>query len=262
MTDTLERTEIEARIASETDAPKLETIDLKNKRIVVTGGTTGIGRATVRLLAAQGAKLFVIGRKQESLDETKALDPAHIDGTTGDVAKQEDIESTFRKAAETLGGIDIAIVAAGLPGGGMSDMSAKDARYMLDVNFTAEAMCAHAAYQYMEEGDIVLIGSTSAHDLTPGSTVYAGAKAGVAGFAEALRRELGPKGVRVTLIEPGLTGTDLHGPGCDRDRQEKMIEAEEMLKAEDIATAIHFALTRPRRAVVQSISVVPRNSEE
>ena len=60
----------------------------------------------------------------------------------------------------------------------------------------------------------------------------------------------------------GLTGTDLHGPGCDRDRQQKMIEAEEMLKAEDIAAAIHFALTRPRRAVVQSISVVPRNSQE
>lgn len=262
MTDILERADSQAGAEPKGDVPKIETIDIKDKRIVVPGGTTGIGRATVRLLAAEGAKLFVIGRKQKSLDETRALDPTNIDGTTGDVAKQEDIEAAFQKAAEAMGGIDIAIVAAGLPGGGLSDMSAKDARYMLDVNFTAEAMCAHAAYQYMEEGDIVLIGSTSAHDLTPGSTVYAGAKAGVAGFAEALRRELGPKGVRVTLVEPGLTGTDLHGPGCDRDRQQRMIEAEEMLRAEDIAAAIHFALTRPRRATVQSISVVPRNSSE
>lgn len=239
-----------------------EHVTLKDKRIIVTGGTTGIGRAIVRLLAADGAKLFVIGRKQGSLDETKALDPANIDGATGDVAKQEDIESSIRKAAESLGGIDIAIIAAGLPGGGLSDMSAKDARYMLDVNFTAEVMCAHAAYQHMEEGDIVLIGSTSAHDLTPGSTVYAGAKAGVAGFAEALRRELGPKGVRVTLVEPGLTGTDIHGMDKDSGEQSKMIAEEKMLKAEDIAAAIHFALTQPRRAVVQSISVVPRNSTE
>lgn len=239
-----------------------QPISVRDKRIAITGGTTGIGRATAKLLAAQGARLFLAGRKRESLEEARAEDPDRIDGRATDVAKQEDIESFFEEACAVLGGLDIAIIAAGLPGGGLSSMEPDKMRYMLDVNFTAAAMCAKAAYDRMTEGDLVIIGSTSAHDLTPGSTVYAGAKAGVAGFAEALRRELGPKGVRVTLIEPGLTGTDIHGSDCDRERQQKMIEAEEMLKAEDIAAAIHFALTQPRRAVVQSISVVPRNSEE
>lgn len=239
-----------------------QSVSLRDKRIAITGGTTGIGRATAKLLADRGARLFVAGRNPKSLEETRRENPERIDGAAADVAKQEEIETFFQHACASLGGLDIAIIAAGLPGGGLSTMEPEKMRYMLDVNFTAAAMCAKAAYDRMTEGDLVIIGSTSAHDLTPGSTVYAGAKAGVAGFAEALRRELGPKGVRVTLIEPGLTGTDIHGSGCDRETQQRMIDADEMLKAEDIAAAIHFALTQPRRAVVQSISVVPRNSQE
>jgi 3-oxoacyl-[acyl-carrier protein] reductase len=239
-----------------------ERTSLKDKRIAITGGTTGIGRATAKLLAADGARIFVVGRDKEALEEARRVDPERIDGMTADLAEQEGIEAFFEQAIATMGGLDIAISSTGLPGGGLSDMSAKDIRYMLDVNFTASVMCARAAFERMGEGHIVIIGSTSAHDLTPGSTVYAGAKAGIAGFAKALRRELGPKGIRVTLVEPGLTGTDLHFPGKDSPEHKQWIAEEKMLMAEDIAAAIHFALTQPNRAVVQQISVVPRNNSE
>ena len=140
-------------------------------------------------------------------------------------------------------------------------MSIEDIRYAIDVDFTSVIIGARAAAERMTEGDIVIIGSTSAHDLSPESTVYAGAKAGLAGFAEALRRELGPKGIRVTLIEPGKTASDLHYPDIGTAEQRKMVKEEKMLAAEDVAAAIHFALAQPRRSVVQSISVVPLKSE-
>jgi len=239
-----------------------ERVSLKDKRIAITGGTTGIGRATARLLAAEGARVFIVGRDEGALRDACQVDPERIDGMTADLAHQKGIDAFFEKAEASLGGLDIAISSTGLPGGGLSDMAAQDIRYMLDVNFTAAVMTARAAFERMGEGHIVIIGSTSAHDLSPGSTVYAGAKAGIAGFAEALRRELGPKGIRVTLVEPGLTGTDLHFPGKDSPEQKQWLADEKMLMAEDIAAAIHFALTQPRRVVVQSVSVVPRNNSE
>ena len=112
------------------------------------------------------------------------------------------------------------------------------------------------------QGDIVLIGSMSAHALAPGATVYAGIKAGIAGFAEALRKELGPKGVRVALVEPGKTGADMQYPDVPPEKQRDMIRAETMLRAEDIAVGVHYLLTQPRRAVVQQLTITPRMQAE
>jgi NADP-dependent 3-hydroxy acid dehydrogenase YdfG len=94
--------------------------------------------------------------------------------------------------------------------------------------------------------------------LGPGSTVYAGIKAGIAGFAEALRRELGPEGIRVALVEPGKTKADIAKPDqSDRDQAES-VGKEGTLRAEDIAVGVHYILTQPRRTVVQQITIVPR----
>ena len=107
-----------------------------------------------------------------------------------------------------------------------------------------------------------LIGSMSAHILGPGSTVYAGMKAGIAGFAEALRKELGPKGIKVALVEPGKTGADFQYPDIPADKQREMIHAETMLRAEDIAVGVHYLLTQPRRAVIQQLTIVPREQDK
>ena len=139
-------------------------------------------------------------------------------------------------------------------------MTGEEVRYAIATDFTAYLMSAHAA---AEKGvtDIVLIGSMSAHVLGPGSTVYAGIKAGIAGFAEALRRELGPKGIRVALVEPGKTGADMQYPDVPADKQREMIHDETMLRAEDIAVGVHYLLTQPRRTVVQQLTIVPRNQD-
>jgi NADP-dependent 3-hydroxy acid dehydrogenase YdfG len=102
----------------------------------------------------------------------------------------------------------------------------------------------------------------SAHVLGPGSTVYAGMKAGIAGFSEALRKELGPLGIKVSLVEPGKTGADFQYPEIPPDKQREMIREESMLRAEDIAVAVHYLLTQPRRAVIQQITIAPRMQDQ
>lgn len=234
---------------------------LAGKRAIITGGTTGIGRAIAVLLASEGANVFVCGRTPEHLENALARisEVGKGDGITIDLAHEGAVLTFMNAALDYLGGVDVVVVNAAVPAQGLTDMAAADLRYALAVDFTAYVMSAHAAAESLgNEGDIVLIGSMSAHVLGPGSTVYAGMKAGIAGFSEALRRELGPKGIRVSLVEPGKTGADFQFPDIPADKQREMISKETMLRAEDIAVGVHYLLSQPRRVVVQQLTIVPR----
>lgn len=235
---------------------------LAGKRAIVTGGTTGIGRAIAVLLASEGAHVHICGRTPEHLGDALAriAEVGTGSGTVIDLAEEGAVERVFAEAAEKLGGLDIAVVNAAIAAEGLSTMSADEVRYAIATDFTAYLMSAHAAVQHFGDapGDIVLIGSMSAHVLGPGSTVYAGIKAGIAGFSEALRRELGEKDIKVSLVEPGKTGADMQLPDISNEEQRKMIGEETMLRAEDIAVGVHYLLTQPRRAVVQQLTIVPR----
>ncbi len=237
---------------------------LKGKRIIVSGGTTGIGRATAILLASEGAKIFICGRDAQHLADALARirEVGEGDGVALDLAKDDGVKRFFDAGEKYLGGIDIAVINAAIPAEGLSTMTADEVRYAIATDFTAYLMSAHAAQERMLAGDIVLIGSMSAHVLGPDSTVYAGIKAGIAGFSEALRRELGPKGIKVALVEPGKTGADFQSPDIPPAEQAEEINQEKMLRAEDIAVGVHFLLTQPSRTVVQSLVMVPRAEDE
>ncbi len=239
---------------------------LAGKRAIVTGGTTGIGRAIALLLASDGAKVDICGRDPQHLKD--ALEAAgavgQATGASVDLAKADAVERYFGDAVGRLGGLDIAVINAAIPASGLTEMSERELRYAIATDFTAYLMSAHEAVAAFGDkgGDIVLIGSMSAHVLGPHSTVYAGMKAGIAAFAEALRKELGNKGIRVILVEPGFTQADLHYPDIDADKQKAMVRDAKMLRSEDIAVAVHYALTQPRRAVVQQITVAPRAKDD
>ncbi|MBU3076632.1 SDR family oxidoreductase [Sphingomonas quercus] len=239
--------------------------DLRGRRAAITGGTTGIGRAIAVLLASEGAKVFVCGRTPEHLDDALARirEVGEGDGIAIDLAGEGASDRFFAAAEQALGGLDIAVINAAIPASGLTEMSAAELRYAIATDFTAYLMSAHAAADRLGgEGDIVLIGSMSSHTLQPGSTVYAGMKAGIAGFSEALRRELGPKGIKVSLVEPGKTGADFQYPEFPPEKQREKIREETMLRAEDIAVGVHYLLTQPRRAVVQQLVITPRTEDK
>ncbi|WP_419809086.1 SDR family oxidoreductase [Sphingomonas sp.] len=232
---------------------------LKGRRALITGGTTGIGRAIAVLLASEGARVFVCGRDPAHLADALAhiREVGEGDGVAIDLAEADNVGAFVTQGCGWLGGLDIAVANAAVGAEGLGDTDEAALRRAIATDFTAYLLFAHAALPRLGgKGDIVLTGSMSAHVLGPGSTVYAGMKYGIQGFAEALRREQGPKGVRVTLVEPGLTGSDMIEKSDDEKRE--AIVKEEMLRAEDIAVGVHYALTQPNRVVVQQLTIAPR----
>lgn len=243
-----------------------EKVLLAGRRAIVSGGTTGIGRAIAVLLASEGADVFICGRDPDHLTDALARirEVGKGDGMAIDLAEPDNVARFFEQGVAYLGGLDIAVINAAVPAKALTDMSVKDLRYAIATDFTAYLLSAHAAAEALENangekgGDIVLIGSMSAYTLGAESTVYAGMKYGIQGFAQALRKELAPKGIKTSLVEPGKTGADFQYPEIPAEKQREMIHRDEMLRAEDIAVGVHYILSQPRRAVIQQLTIAPR----
>ena len=234
---------------------------LDGRKAIITGGTTGIGRAIAVLLASEGVDVFVCGRDPQHLQDglERIREVGKGDGINVDLGEPDGVDRFIAAARDYFGDFDIAIVNAAIPAKGLTTMRAEELRYAIAVDFTAYLTTAYAAAEVMKDrGDIVFIGSVSAHLLSAEGSVYAGMKAGVAGFAEALRKELGPRGIKVCNIEPAKTGADFQYQSFTAEEQAEENRKETMLRAEDIAVGVHYVLTQPRRAVVQQISIAPR----
>ena len=239
-------------------------LPLAGRRAAITGGTTGIGRAIARLLAAEGASVFIGGTDQAHLDEALS-DIRKVgtgEGALHDLSDPDNVGAFLSAADAALGGYDV-VANAAEAASGLTEMDEAAVRHAISLNFTHYLLLAHRAAATMAPGgDIVMIGSTSAYVLGPHSTVYAAIKHGLQGFSIALRRELGGKDIRVALVEPGKTGSDLQMPDISPAAQREQIEAGTMLRAEDIAVGVQYLLTQPRRTVIQRLTISPRVQEE
>jgi NAD(P)-dependent dehydrogenase (short-subunit alcohol dehydrogenase family) len=234
---------------------------LAGRRAIVTGGTTGIGRAIAVLLASEGAKVFVCGRTPEHLDDalTRIREVGEGDGINVDLGEREDVRRFFEAADAYLGGLDIAVINAAVPAEALADTPEEDLDYQIAVDFAAYLTSTKAALERMEAGsDVVLIGSMSAVSQAAGSSIYVAAKTGIQGFAHALRQEVADRDIKVGLIEPGFTGADFQYPDFPPEKQRELIGEARMLRAEDLAAATHFMLTQPRRTAVSLMRVETR----
>jgi 3-oxoacyl-[acyl-carrier protein] reductase len=256
VTDTvLDRPEADLSDAH-TEQPSLE-----GRRVLITGGTTGIGRAIAVLLASEGAKVFICGRDKNHLDDAlqRIGEVGSGDGISIDLAEREGVDRLFEAADKFLGKLDVAIINAAVAAEDLAGTPEDDIYYQTSVDFTAYLATAKAALNRMSDGaDIVFIGSMSAVSREAGSSVYVAAKAGIEGFAEALREEVAEKNIKVGLIEPGFTGADLQYPDYPPEKQRELINKDQMLRAEDIAASVHFMLTQPRRTAVSLMRVETR----
>lgn len=251
---------------SATEAANLKDVhtkqpSLKDRKAIVTGGTTGIGRAIAVLLASEGAKVFICGRNEDHLNDALARigEVGEGEGIALDLAKSAEVRRFFEAADAFLGGLDIAVINAAVPAESLADTDEDDLDYQIVVDFAAYLTSTKAALKRMDAGsDVVLIGSMSAVSQMPGSSVYVAAKSGIQGFAHSLRQELSDNDIKIGLIEPGFTGADFQYPDFPPDKQRELIHKAEMLRAEDIAAATHFMLTQPRRTAVSLMRVETR----
>lgn len=249
-----------ARSAADADA-HTERPDLAGRRAIITGGTTGIGRAVAVLLASYGVRVFICGRTSEHLQDalTRIREVGKGDGVNADLAHQEELDGFFSAAENYFGAPDIAIINAAIPADALADTSQADLREQIAADFTAYLVTAHAAAKRMEAGsDIVFIGSMSAVSRKGGSSIYVAAKSGIQGFAQSLRQELAERDIKVGLVEPGFTGADFQYPEYSPEDQVRLINEQRMLRAEDIAVAVHFMLCQPRRTAVSLMRVETR----
>lgn len=233
-----------------------------NKSVLITGGTTGIGRATAILLASQGARVMIFGRHDQELnDALRDIQQAGGEaiGLTADTASPEDIQRVFAEVDRQLEGLDVLINNAALGYKSIMEGEYSDWQYILNTNLLGYMAMTHEAVKRMQargQGHIVNIGSMSADVREKDSSVYVATKSGIEGFSEALRKEVNPLGIKVTLIEPGAVGTDMQSeypPAEQRQLEEKM----EMLKAEDIAACVFYTLTQPKRCDVVMMQIRP-----
>ncbi|UZK65356.1 SDR family oxidoreductase [Sphingomonas sp. M1-B02] len=232
--------------------------DLRGKRILVSGGTTGIGRETIALLAKEGARVLTFGRDADALADALAYAEGAI-GLTADAATREGIERVFAEVDDKLGGIDILVANAALGAQPIHQMEEDAWRDVIETNLVGYLACARAAIKRMEQqggGHLLFVGSISTDIKAEGESVYSATKAGVQAFAETLRKEVADKNIKVSVVQPGSVDTDMQE--CTPDEKREAIAADKMLHAEDIADAILFVLTRSERADVVNLRIEPR----
>lgn len=238
-----------------------EHVSLDGKRVLVTGGTTGIGRATVHLLIGQGAHVLTFGRHQEELNTTLAQasrGSGEAVGIVADSSKPEDVQSVFAALDELLGGIDMLVCCAAVGAQPIHEMAEDDWRYVIETNLVGNLACARAALERMQDqgGHLLFVSSISTIIKAPGESVYSATKAGVEAFAETLRKEVADRDIKITVIQPGSVDTDMQE--CSEDEKREKVAQEEMLHADEVAEAILFALTRSHRTDVVTLRIEPR----
>ena len=242
---------------------------------LVTGASSGIGEATAIALAHEGARVALVARRRDRLEALAE----RLGGTERALVVEADITDVdaARRAVETtvaeLGRLDTLVNNAGVMLlGPIVGAPVEEWQRMVELNVLGLLYCTHAALPHLlsaAEGepravaDVVNISSVAGRVARLNSGVYNATKHGVGAFSESLRQEVTARHVRVTLIEPGATATELalHNRPEILEGMAQTFGGIEIMQAEDIAEAIRYAVTQPRRVAVNEILVRPTEQE-
>ncbi|MFH9354450.1 SDR family oxidoreductase [Kitasatospora sp. NPDC017646] len=244
---------------------------LATRTAVVTGAASGMGAATARLLAANGARVALLARRTDRIEAFAAEITAaggRALAVTADITDQSSVDEAAAAVHDAYGPADLVVNNAGvmLPNP-VADGRIDEWTRMVDTNltgalrtiraFTADLTSAAADGR---TADLVNVSSIGAHVVFPDYAVYGATKAALTQLSAALRAELGPRDVRVSAIEPGLTDTELGGHIDNPALQEQlggMFAAIPALAAEDVADLIAYTVSRPRHVNLRHQVVLP-----
>ncbi|MEY9776358.1 SDR family oxidoreductase [Arthrobacter sp. MW3 TE3886] len=236
---------------------------LEGKVAVITGAGTGMGRATAALLAAEGARVVLVGRRQEVLDEVAAEITAQggeAVARTADISSKDDVDALIAGVRESVGPVDILVNNAGSASKVLNVrwISQQEWNEVLDVNLNAVYLLTQAVLPDMlsrHTGTIITVSSLAA--VNPnllGGAAYGAAKAAVRNFMTYLHNTFRNDGLRAVTILPGETATPILD---NRARPPRAEERDAMVQPEDVARAIHLVATLPQRTVVQELVIAP-----
>jgi ribitol 2-dehydrogenase len=242
----------------------MRMLPLTGKSALVTGASSGIGRATALALAAEGVRLALTGRSRERLDEVAAeIGPGTL-VLPADLARPDELDAVVAQVQDAFGGLDILFANAGLyiPGDVVEgDPDAWDA--LLAVNVNSVFRLIRAVLPGMvaaRSGDIVVTSSVSGHQAIQWEPVYSASKHAIQSFVHGLRRQVAPHNVRVGAVAPGMVLNPLWGY-TDPAAIDADVAARKGLRSEDVADAVIFMLTRPANATVRDLVILPANQD-
>jgi short-subunit dehydrogenase len=236
-------------------------VNLENQIAVVTGASSGIGRAIAEGLAAKGVSLCLVGRSVEKLQQLKELllhNSPHVEICKADLATKEDITAVSSFVLKEFGAVNILVHSAGfLSFGAIEDVALSGLDLHLKINYLAPCLLTQSLLPALKktQGQIVFMNSSAILHAIPHLAQYSASKFALKGFADTLREEVNPFGIRVVSVYPGQTATtmqrELHGKkGVD-------YEPEHLLQPGDIADVVLHALTLPDTAEITEIFIRP-----
>ena len=246
------------------------TEGIKDKIVVVTGASSGLGEATARLLTAQGATVVLGARRADRL-QSLAKDIEARGGTAlavaTDVTQPEQVKALVELAVRTYGRIDVMINNAGLmPQAPLDQLKVDEWERMIDVNIKGVLYGIAAALPHMQRqkaGHFINVSSVAGHRVGPGFAVYAATKYAVRALSEGLRQEVKPYNIRTTVISPGAVATELPNTITDSAAAERVrtFYDQVALPANSFARAVVFAMSQPEEVDINEILYRPTRQE-
>lgn len=236
------------------------------KTALITGASSGIGRATARIFADNGINLIICGRRKERLEKLQKQLRAKVDihVLDFDIRDKSAVFKAYDSLPEEFSKIDILINNAGNAHGlspiDQGDIDDWDA--MMDINVKGLLYISKAIIPSMiknNTGQIINIGSTAGKEVYPGGNVYCASKHAVDAINQAMRIDLNQYGIRVGAINPGLVETEFSEVRFkgDRDRAKQVYQGYTPLTAEDVAEIIYFTVSRPGHVNIADLIVMP-----
>jgi NADP-dependent 3-hydroxy acid dehydrogenase YdfG len=235
------------------------------KTVLITGATSGIGKATAQILAQNNFKVIICGRRLDRLSELKKELSAFTEVHTlsFDVRDKQGVFEGINSLPEEFSDVDVLINNAGNAHGldPVQTGDVEDWDAMIDINVKGLLYVSKAIIPKMtakESGHIINIGSTAAKEVYPNGNVYCGTKHAVDAITAGMRIDLNPFGIRVGAIHPGMVETEFSEVRFkgDADRASNVYKGFDPLQAEDIADIIHFVVTRPYHVNIADLVVM------